>query len=214
MAPDMGIGARPGLTGGFVPSLRDSIWKTCSRYCRAGLSLFRPSDSGGIPNQANGGLECEEVGRLNFMRNENELCALCGCTLHRSGEYATPTRQGRSHATKHHFVAERFFGRSTNRRGLQREGIFTVCPWEHEGETAVYCYECHEELLHNPVLLPEDIAAFAALVKARGFAEDKKPEGREKISGRIRLFHEVIAAGLQVLSEPQPQLPHSSQNRA
>jgi hypothetical protein len=137
----------------------------------------------------------------NCMKAENEFCSLCGCMLHRSGEYATPTLRGRSHATKHHYVPERFFGRSMNRKGSRREGIFTECPWEHEGETAVYCYECHEELLHNPVLLPEDVAAFAALVKARGFAEDKKPEGREKIGGRIILLHEVIVAGLKALSE-------------
>jgi len=135
------------------------------------------------------------------MNAENELCGICGCVLHRSGEYATPTLQGRSHATRHHFVPERFFGRSANRKGPKREGIFAECPWAHEGETAVYCYECHEELLHNPVLLPGDIATFAALVKAWGFAEDKKPADREKIAGRIRLLHEVIVAGLQVLSE-------------
>ena len=35
-------------------------------------------------------------------------CAICGCRLHRGGEYATPTTEGRSQATKHHYVAERF----------------------------------------------------------------------------------------------------------
>jgi hypothetical protein len=34
----------------------------------------------------------------------DEHCAICGCLLNRSGEYATPTKQGRSHATEHHFV--------------------------------------------------------------------------------------------------------------
>jgi len=49
-----------------------------------------------------------------------ESCGICGCELNRSGNYATPTPEGRSHATAHHFVAERFFCRSANRKGNQR----------------------------------------------------------------------------------------------
>jgi hypothetical protein len=71
-----------------------------------------------------------------------------------------------------------------------------------ESRMAVFCYECHEELLHNPVFLAEDIAAFAALVQRRGLSETEKPEDRERIGGRIRLLHEIIAAGLKQLSEP------------
>jgi len=113
--------------------------------------------------------------------------------------YARPTVDGRSHATKHHYVAERFFGRSTNRRGTKTEGIFPSCPWGHEGESVVFCYECHEELIHNPVLLPEDISRFAELVKQRGLSEEIKTKNREPIAGRIALFHEVIACGLTSL---------------
>ncbi len=134
------------------------------------------------------------------MENRSETCAICGCKLHRSGEYATSTVAGRSHATRHHLVAERFFGRSTNRRGTKREGIFAVCPWGHEGKTDVYCYECHEELLHNPVLLPEDIRIFTALVKKRGLHEDQKPDHAKKIGGRILLLHEAISRGLKILT--------------
>jgi hypothetical protein len=120
-----------------------------------------------------------------------ERCAICDCILHRTaGTYARPTVEGRSHATKHHFVAERFFGRSSNRRGTVTEGVFTSCPWGHEGETAVFCYECHEELLHNPVLLPQDIAVFAALVREAGLAELHKSSDRSKLGGRVRLLHE------------------------
>jgi len=130
-----------------------------------------------------------------------ERCAICGCQLHRTKDtYARPTVEGRSHATKHHYVAERFFGRSTNRRGTKTEGMFPSCPWSHEGESVVFCYECHEELVHNPVLLPEDIARFAELVKQRGLSEEMKTESREPIAGRVALFHEVIARGLATLS--------------
>jgi hypothetical protein len=144
------------------------------------------------------------------MTRDEERCAICGCQLHRSGEYATPTVAGRSHATEHHYVAERFFGRSTNRRGTKREGIFAECPWGHEGKAQAYCYECHEELLHNPVLLPDDVSVFARLVRARGLNEDGKPEDRSKLAGRIMLFQQVIPVGLKTLlatanlPEPNP----------
>jgi len=129
-----------------------------------------------------------------------ETCAICGCRLNRAkNTYARDTVKGRAHASQHHLIPERFFGRSANRRGSQRKKIFEACPWGHEGETAVFCYDCHEELLHNPVLLPEDIEQFAELVRSRGLAEDKKTESREQIAGRIKLFHEVIERGLKAI---------------
>lgn len=129
-----------------------------------------------------------------------ERCAVCDCLLHRtSGTYARPTTEGRSHATEHHFVSERFFGRSANRRGTKTTGIFRSCPWGHEGKTAVFCYECHEELLHNPVLLPEDLERFARLVKERGLAEERKPKDRKLIAKRVMLLQEVIAQGLTAM---------------
>jgi hypothetical protein len=128
-----------------------------------------------------------------------ETCSICGCEVHRSGEYASPTTKGRAHATKHHFVAERFFGRSQNRRGTQRAAIFEACPWELENREAVFCYECHEELIHNPVFLPEDVSMFAELVKLRNLNESVKSDDRTKLAGRIKLFHEIISEGIKSL---------------
>lgn len=126
-----------------------------------------------------------------------EQCAICDCVLHRTrGTYAQPTVEGRSHATAHHFVAERFFGRSTNRKGTKTDGVFDDCPWGHEGQSAVFCYECHEELLHNPVLLPKEIERLRELVRRRGFSEHEKSTSRVALAGRIRLFQEIIARGL------------------
>ena|ERR1051325_682723 len=120
-----------------------------------------------------------------------ERCAVCGCQLHRTNDtYARPTPAGRSHATKHHFVAQRFFGSS---------GVFEACPWGYEGRSTVFCYECHEELLHNPVLLPEDVSLLAELVRLRGLSEDSKPDDRSRIAGRVALLHETIARGLAAL---------------
>jgi hypothetical protein len=65
-----------------------------------------------------------------------ERCAICGCELHRTkGTYASPTVEGRSHASKHHFLANRFFGRSNSGRGTQRDKVFKGCPWGSEGQT-------------------------------------------------------------------------------
>jgi hypothetical protein len=63
----------------------------------------------------------------------------------------------------------------------------------------VFCYDCHEELLHNPVLLKQDIFGLAELVKRRGLAEDEKSESRDKAARRVELLHEVIVRGLDAM---------------
>ena len=98
-------------------------------------------------------------------------------------------------------MVERFFGRSSNRRGTKTDGIFPSCPWGHESEFGVFCYECHKEPSHNPALLPEDVASFAQLIRMRGLSETAKSEDRSKIAGRVSLFYEVISCGLKTLLE-------------
>ena len=129
-----------------------------------------------------------------------ETCAICGCKLvYLKNAYGKSTVEGRSHASRHHYVAERFFGRSKNRPSVIKDAIFDQCPWGLEGKEAVFCYDCHEELLHNPVLLPEDIANFRLLVERSGCSELEKTDSREELGQRIRLLHEAIAVGLKYL---------------
>jgi hypothetical protein len=130
---------------------------------------------------------------------EVESCAICGCPVWRSAETARPTIAGRSLATEHPYVPERFFRRSADRHDAATGGLFDTCPWGQEKQATVCCRECHEELMHNPVLLPADIQAFAELVRKRGLGEDDKPETKDKIAGRVLLLHEVIATGLLAL---------------
>lgn len=131
-------------------------------------------------------------------------CALCGCELVRKkGVYGDASIEGRSHASKHHFVPERLFGRSGNCPKTLKTPVFAKCPWNQEGKSQPYCYDCHEVMLHNPVLLPQDIQSFAALIQNRGLGETKKADGYEKLAGRLMLFHEIIAAGLASLSTQQ-----------
>jgi hypothetical protein len=133
-----------------------------------------------------------------------ECCGICNCELHRDGCYAKNSPHGRAHATRHHHVAERFFGRSKNRKNkTTRDAIFSSCPWSHEKKTIVLCYDCHEHLIHNPALLDKDIEKFKKLVESRGLPEKSKPENKCKLKGRILLFHEVISAGLQVLEDKE-----------
>jgi hypothetical protein len=135
-----------------------------------------------------------------MMPEKVESCAICGCPVHRSAEDAQLSIAERSYAAKHHYVPERLFGLVANRRGANSEGMFGDSPWGREDQATVYCGECHEELIHNPVLLPADVRAFAELVRNRGLSEEDKPEKRDKIAGRVMLLHEVIAAGLFALS--------------
>ncbi|MBN1931921.1 MAG: hypothetical protein JW786_09985 [Desulfobacterales bacterium] len=139
------------------------------------------------------------------MTKQIENCQICGCIVHRTkNTYARPNVLGRSHASRHHYVPERFFGRSSNRKGTQREQIFDSCPWGHEREYAVFCYDCHEELLHNPILLPEDIERLSKIVEARGIGETNKTDSLNKLAERIKLFHEVIDRGLKEIEKEKP----------
>jgi hypothetical protein len=136
---------------------------------------------------------------------KKEACAICGCSLHRgASSYATATKEGRSHASRSHYVAERFYGRSANRKGVTAR-IFDRCPWGVEGTSALTCYECHELMLHNPIMLEVDVKRFAAIVRARGLSETEKPEDFSKIAGRILLFQEVIARGITDLYQSEVQ---------
>jgi len=121
-------------------------------------------------------------------RQEIERCAICGCRLNRGGEYGDP-----SHASGHHYVARRFFKKKKD------DPIFKNCPWTLEKPIEIFCFDCHEQLLHNPVLLREDIERFRKLVELKGLSQSEKEPSRDKIAGRIKLLHKVIAAGLEAL---------------
>ena len=124
------------------------------------------------------------------MKEKSDICSICGCRLKRGGnDYAKQTPDGRSHVTKHHYIAKRF--KNIPEISLPKSKESKPC-----GE---FCYECHEVLLHNPILLAEDVKGFADLVKRKGFSENQKTDSKKKIAGRIILFHDVIERGLKEL---------------
>lgn len=68
---------------------------------------------------------------------DRSQCSYGQSHLQRALEYARPNLEGRSHATRYHYVAERFFGRSSNRNGKIREPNFSSCPWGVEKRIAL-----------------------------------------------------------------------------
>lgn len=142
------------------------------------------------------------------MKNDEQTrlqCQLCGCQLiNKKGEYAKPTPTGRSCGTKHHYVAERFWGRTKNKHTHRASPIFVktdLCLQNYNHATGLFCYECHEELLHNPIMLPNDVEKFARLIRKRGCDETgkKKTKDRHKIGERIKLLEKIISRGLDEL---------------
>jgi len=147
-------------------------------------------------------------------KEKASTCAICGAKIYwgnKTKDYGKPTSSGRSHGSLHHYVPERFFGRSANRKNDPRDGIFSDSPWKEnipDRAVGAFCFDCHEELIHNPVLLEEQIKNLRELVQVYGLSEDDKTitenlVGREKIAGRIGLFHHVIATGLKCLLDEQ-----------
>ena len=139
-----------------------------------------------------------------------ERCELCGCRLlRRAGSYASSSIDGRAHATRHHYVAQRFFDEGDT---AACGPVFEMCPWNAQGRAGAFCYECHEMLLHNPVLLAVDIAQFAELIRRRGLNEIEKEPTRDKLAGRVQLLNEIIRTGLSaLLLRPNQAVPAPSQ---
>jgi len=128
-------------------------------------------------------------------------CAICGCQLSiKKHVYGEDSLDGRSHESKHHYVAKRLLGRSETRRNKSpRKTIFEQCPLKLEGKYGWFCYECHEELLQNLVLTPTDVERFKELVKLAGFNESQKTDSKDKIGQRIMLLHSAIEKGIKAL---------------
>jgi len=146
------------------------------------------------------------VKKTSKTKEAEKTCAICGCPLHRTaGTYAKPTADGRSHATDHHCVPKRFLS-DKNTKGEKRGPVLTDRHWAEKGsQTVTLCYDCHEELLHNPILLEEDVKHLRQIMDNKGCTETHKTEGDYKcIANRVRIFHEIIKAGIEhTLKEPK-----------
>ena len=75
-----------------------------------------------------------------------------------------------------------------------------------EGTAGVFCYECHEELLHNPILLPDDIAKLRQCFVQKGITETEKTNDRILAARRVALLHEVIQRGISSMQNDSKNL--------
>jgi len=140
------------------------------------------------------------------MENDQH-CAICGCELFgarrdkekgqlkRKVQYGEDSPEGRSYRTKHHYIAKRFLGREIFSGGDEQRLI------KNKRKYTFLCYNCHEELLHNPMLLPDDIEDFHELVdkEDKRLTEPTKGDDKDKLARRIELLHKVIETGIKVL---------------
>ena len=129
--------------------------------------------------------------------DKKEKCEICGCQLtSKQDTYGQDTLAGRAHQTKHHNIAKRFYGQQNGRKPIFKKKDRTGNGWN----VTRCCFECHEELLHNPILTSKNIKTLSTLVKKTGSGERRKPEDKKRIANRILLFHAVIDTGLEALN--------------
>lgn len=55
-------------------------------------------------------------------------------------------------------------------------------------------------MLHNPVILPEDIDRLATIIRAKGLNEDTKSDSKDKLAARIMLLQDIIHKGIDAVS--------------
>jgi len=107
-------------------------------------------------------------------------CQLCKAELqegNRNNTYGTDG--GMNHISRHHLFPKRFRNYFTDDEIKQ---IFQIEPPMVLGE---FCYECHEEVLHNLVLNREIIDKLSKLF-----------EGKDKKT-RIIIFHQIFKLGIE-----------------
>ena len=92
-------------------------------------------------------------------------CMLCGIEF-TTGVYAT--ENGRYNSSEHHLFPTRF-----KKYGISQRSLAKKLNVETQDFDSVYlCYECHEELLHNPVFTTKMIKELGYLMLGRSL-EDK-----------------------------------------
>ncbi len=109
-------------------------------------------------------------------------CQLCNIELQEGNQnniYGTD--EGMNHISRHHLFPKRFKDYFTN------DEIKEIFQIETPQIVENFCYECHEEVLHNLVLNREIIDKLSKLF-----------EGKDKKT-RIMIFHEIIKLGLEAI---------------
>ena len=99
-------------------------------------------------------------------KEATDRCVLCGIKFTTGGVYATES--GRHNRSEHHLFPARF-----EKFGISQRSLAKKLNVETQDFDSVHlCYECHEELLHNPVFTTKMIKGLSHLMKGKSF-EDK-----------------------------------------
>jgi hypothetical protein len=109
-------------------------------------------------------------------------CQLCKAELqegNRNNIYGTD--EGMRHISRHHLFPKRFRNYFTNDELMK---IFQI---ETPNILGNFCYECHEEVLHNLILNREIIDKLSQLF-----------EGKDKKT-RIIIFYEIFRMGIETI---------------
>jgi len=93
-------------------------------------------------------------------------CVLCGIKFSTKGVYATES--GRYNRSEHHLFPTRFKKYRISQRSLAKK----LNVGTQDFDSVHLCYECHEELLHNPVFTTKMIKELSHLMKGKSL-EDK-----------------------------------------
>ena len=98
-------------------------------------------------------------------KEATDHCMLCGIEF-TTGAYAT--ENGRYNRSEHHLFPARFKKYHISQRSLAKKLNIE----SQDFDSVHLCYECHEELLHNPVFATKMIKELSQLMRGRSL-EDK-----------------------------------------
>ncbi|HEY9205431.1 MAG TPA: hypothetical protein VIO58_05870 [Candidatus Methanoperedens sp.] len=112
------------------------------------------------------------------------VCQLCKTPLKEGNlGYAYGTSEGLTHLSRHHIFPKRLKKYFTNDE-IQK--IFHI---DNPSSSMVFCYECHEEILHNIILNDSMVAMLSTLLDRK----DKKT--------KIKIIHEILKKGIEEYSK-------------
>ena len=97
-------------------------------------------------------------------KEATDHCMLCGIKFSTKGVYGTE----KYHRSEHHLFPLRFKKYRINQRSLAKKLNVET----QDFDSVHLCYECHEELLHNPVFTTKMIEELSHLMKGKRL-EDK-----------------------------------------
>ena len=126
-------------------------------------------------------------------------CCLCDKTLKYNTTNKRAVQQGLPTTDNTHdpdAKSEAHIGHVSGGRGRPMFSNISFEAWQKMGvdnpeDTIILCYECHEEVLHNPVLSREVMSKLADVFKGKTF------------EAKVVALNKIIAAGIKAIQREQ-----------